>query len=193
MTNGGGTSGFGPGLWVADIEKMLQGEYWTNRYIIRAADMAAATVIAGTIQGLEKTISQGDVLFTRYRVSDGQPNTDVYQITQVNNFGDRIDPPGTMLALFNVVRCDFTTAGGGRPSRKYLRGILTEGQVEFNTITPAMVGLVATNYVNPLVGLSGFVDVDDQEINAGSVYPFVGMRQLRRASKRQAPTSGTPV
>jgi hypothetical protein len=35
--------------------------------------------------------------------------------------------------------------------------------------------------------------VDNQQINAGSVYPFVGMRQLRRASKSKAPAAGTPI
>jgi hypothetical protein len=192
MANGG-SSGFGPGLWVVDIEKMYLGEYWTNRYIVAASDLAGATTIGGTIMGLEKTVHQGAALFTRYRVSDGQPLTDVYQVVQVNAFGEKPGTNTSYLPLFNVIRCDFNTAGGGRPSRKYLRGILTEADVAFNNIEQACIDYLTTNYVNPLVGLAGFVDVDNQQITSGSVYPNVSMRQLRRASKRKAPAAGTPV
>ncbi len=192
MTNGG-SSGFGPGLWVVDIEKMLQGEYWTNRYIVAAADLAAASVVGGTIMGLERGIHQPAVLFTRYRTSDGQPLTDVYQVSQVNSFGLAGETFTSLLPLFNVLRVDFTTAGGGRPSRKYLRGVLTEGDINFNAIAQNRIDFYAAEYVNPLAALNAFVDVDNQQINAGSVYPFVGMRQLRRASKSKAPAAGTPI
>jgi hypothetical protein len=68
-----------------------------------------------------------------------------------------------------------------------------EGQIQFNTIDPGTLTNINTNYAQGLVDLLGFVDVDGQEITSGSVYPFVGMRQLRRGSKRKAPTSGTTV
>jgi hypothetical protein len=193
MANGGGSSGFATGLWVADIEKMLQGEYWTNRYIIEAGTMGAAETIAGTIMGLEKSIHNTGVLFTRYRVSDGQPNTDVYQVTQANVFGENNGDGTSLLPLFNVLRADFTTAGGGRPSRKYLRGIIAESHVSFNSLNADFRANIAASYVNPLVNLVGYVDVDGQQIVSGSLYPFVGMRQLRRASKRKTTTAGTTV
>lgn len=188
MAGGGGGSGFGSGLWIADIEKLLQGEYWTNRYIIEAADMAAALTAANTIVGAERAIHYDNVLFTRYRVSDGVAETDVYQVTNVNLFGSQALGSDHMLPLFNVLRIDFNTAGGGRPSRKYLRGCLTEPNVNFNAIASALVTAVNSGYVSTLVGLASFVDIDGQQITSGAAYPFVGMRQLRRGSKRKTPT-----
>lgn len=193
MAGGGGGSGFGPGLWVADIEKVYQGEYWTNRYIVAAPDLPSAVAIASQIVGIERAIYSNVILVTRYRVSDGQPDTDVYQVINVNLFGNMATPTTDLLPLFVVARFDFNTAGGGRPSRKYIRGTLTEGGIAFNTITPTTVTFLDTTYAAPLVALAGFVDVDGQEIVSGSVFPQVSMRQLRRGSKRKAPATGTPL
>jgi len=195
MTSGGGASGFGPGLWVLDSEKLYQGEYWTNRYIIAAADMAAATSIAIGLTNIERSISFAPILHTKVRVSDGQPGTDVYQITNINLFGLLAMSTNTFLPLFNVVRVDFNTAGGGRPSRKYLRGCLGENNVTFNSIDAAHITTINTNYTQPLIDLVGFVDVDGQEIVSGGCHPFVAMRQLRRGSKRKETTTntGTPL
>jgi hypothetical protein len=190
---GGGSSGFGSGLWVADIEKMYLGEYWTNRYIIAAASLVDAATVASQIVGAERAIHMLQVLFTRYRVSDGAPNTDVYQVNNLNSYGTVDAETQYILPLFNVCRCDFNVAGGGRPSRKYLRGVYSEADISYNSVNAAKVAAIQTNFVNPLVALAGYVDVDGQEIVAGSVYPQVAMRQLRRASKRKAPTSGTSV
>jgi hypothetical protein len=190
---GGGSSGFGTGLWVCDIEKVLQGEYFTNRYILQALTMEEAAGYAGLIAGYERAIMSTAVLFTRHRVSDGQPNTDVYQVTNLNTLGLYAAPVALVLPLFNVVRCDFNTAGGGRPSRKYLRAVLEEENTNFNDITAARVTQITNSYVAPLIAMDAFVDVDGQQFSSGSVFPRVGMRQLRRASKRKAPTAGTTV
>ncbi len=190
---GGGSSGFGAGLWVADIEKVLQGEYFTNRYIIQAPTLADASNAAASIAGYERSIMAAAVLFTRYRVSDGAPGTDVYQVNNLNYYGQFVSDLNLLLPLFNVVRCDFSTAGGGRPSRKYLRGCIGEGDVTFNDINAGRITAITTNYIAPLMALLPFVDVDAQQFSSGSVYPKVGMRQLRRASKRKAIAAGTSV
>lgn len=193
MANGGGSSGFGSGLWTVDVEKMFLGEYWTNRYVVAAADLASASVIGNAIVGIERAILFTPVLVTKFRVSDGAPLTDIYQVFNVNAFGVATGTPELMLPLFNVVRFDFNTAGGGRPSRKYFRGALSEGGIIFNSIHPDALTFLNAQYAQPLVDLAGFVDVDNQQITSGSAYPFVSMRQLRRGSKRKAPAAGTPV
>lgn len=192
MAGGGGGSGFGPGLWVIDSEKMFQGEYWTNRYIVAAADLAAASAAGNAIVGHERAITRTDVLFTKYRASDGQPDTDIYQVYNVNDFGTKA-PNGDMLPLFVVARFDFNVAGGGRPSRKYMRGVLSEGEITFNTIAGTAVTLLNTNFATPMADLAAYVDVDGQAISDGQCFPFVSMRQLRRGSKRKAPSGGTPL
>lgn len=192
MAGGGGGSGFGPGLWIIDSEKLLQGEYWTNRYIVAAPSLAEASAMGNAIVGIERAITHTSVLFTKYRASDGQPDTDIYQVYNVNDFGARV-VSGEMLALFNVARFDFNVAGGGRPSRKYMRGCLVESDVNFNALAVATITNFNADFATPMAALAGYVDIDGQEISDGQVYPFLAMRQLRRGSKRKAPASGTPV
>lgn len=180
-----------PALFVADIEKMFQGEYWTNRYCLAVADVAAGVTIAQQIVACERNITAGDVLFTRLRVSDAVKGTDNYAIHNINQFGLRpVDP--SLLPLFNVLRVDFSTFGAGRPSRKYLRGVLGEGNIAFNTINATTIEFYESNYVTPMLAIDSYVDVDNQAFSAGSIYPFVAMRQLRRASKRKK-TTADPV
>ncbi len=188
---GGGSSGFGTDRWMVDVEKLLQGEYWTNRYIVEAANLAAATAIGSSIAAIERAILYSPVLQTKFRVSDGLNNTDVYQIFNLNLLGLNAINTNTLLPLFNVLRVDFNTAGGGRPSRKYLRGCLAENVINFNTIDTPFLDFITANYVAPMIDLVGFVDIDGQQITSGSPYPFVAMRQLRRGSKRKTPEPNT--
>jgi hypothetical protein len=172
-----------------DIEKNFEGEYWTNRYIVAGATLADASGVAGQIVGIERAVHLTPVLFTRARISDGIPESDVYQIDQVNLFGLSALSGGQLLPLFNVTRVDFSTIGGGRPSRKYLRGCLLAGHLVNGQPAPAYVTQIQTGYANPMLALTAFHDVDGQSFGFSSVYPKVGMRQLRRGSKRKAPTA----
>jgi hypothetical protein len=168
-----------------DIEKMLEGEYWTNRYVVQNADLAAAVVSANMIYEYERAIHTNIVLFTKYRASDQVPGTDVYQVVTLNTMG-LATLTTDYWPLFNVVRCDFNPEGGGRPSRKYLRLPIAEGNITTKgQLSTAWRDALKTAYVDPLVAMVAFVDVDDQALTSGSVYPFVSMRQLRRGSKRK--------
>ena len=178
-----------PECWYVDIEKMLNGEYWTNRYVVRGANLAEAHAAGQVILGYERLIHANTVLFVKWRTSDGKPNTDTYAVSNSNLFGGRALGP-QLFPLFNVIRVDFNTEGGGRPSRKYLRGCLNEEEVDFNALQVGLINLVNNNYASALAGFSPYVDVDNQELIAGSVYPFVGMRQLRRGSKRKKTITG---
>lgn len=174
-------------LFSVDIEKEYQGEYWTNRYIVQAADLNTANGDGGGIVALERTIHLTDVLFTRWRTSDLDPATDLYIINQINAQGLRTHATD-ILPLFNVARVDFST-GQGRPSRKYLRGVLVEADITFNTILAGTVTDLTTSYATPMKNTGYYVDVDGQVFTAVSVYPLVAMRQLRRGSKRRV----TPI
>lgn len=165
------------------IEKMYQGEYWTNVYWL-AGSVGDAGSPAAAIIAAEKAVTLDSVLFTKARLDDGVQDTDVYATIIINDFGDRELATGTMVPLFNVVRVDFA-AGGGRPSRKYLRGLLTEAFVNFNTIEAAQVSFFQTNYATVVAEVTAFQDVDGDDISSGVVHPFVGMRQLRRGSKKK--------
>ncbi len=172
-------------LYSVDIEKVLLGEFWSNRYIVEAETLIDAHASALDIVALERAVHKTVVTFTKYRTSTTAEGDDLYFITALNSTG--LDGSGgDWLPLFLVARVDFSTAGGGRPSRKYLRLPLGENEVTNNSIIPAVVANINGSYATPMAALGSYVDVDGQAFIAGSCNPFVGMRQLRRGSKRRA-------
>lgn len=171
-------------LWKLDIEKLLQGEYWSNRYIIEEASLATALLAAEPIVDAERSIHQTVVNFTKYRVSDMVLGTDIYQTVTINLPGLSTQSD-QWLPLFNVVRVDFNTVGGGRPSRKYLRLPISEVWTQNGNLVNTFVSEIQINYADALIDLPQYVDVDGQAFSNASVSPYVGMRQLRRGSKRK--------
>jgi hypothetical protein len=170
--------------WQVDIEKELFGEYWTNRYIVEGATMGAADLIGADITAIERTIHGSEITFTKRRTSDGVPGTDTYMVVPLNVNGTRTNATGEALPLFNVFRVDFQ-ATAGRPSRKYIRGPVFEGDQAGGDLLAGTMTFINTNYAAPLAALTGYVDVDGQELLSGAVQRKVGMRQLRRGSKRR--------
>lgn len=175
-------------VWKVDIEKLMEGEYWTNVYYVEADTLEDASLIGNEIVGIEESITLDLVTFTKFRTSDLTPNTDVYITTIVNETGDVASGGQDPLPLFNVVRFDLSVPVG-RPGRKYMRGVLADSTQNFNSLTPAMITVLNDNYAVPLAGLVGVVNKDGQALSTVTTFPFVGMRQLRRGSKRKA----TPV
>jgi len=170
-------------LFSLDIEKSLGNEFWTNRYILQLDDLTQAIFAGNTITGYELAIHTTLVNFTRYRVADLDPTTDLFVIVPIGQAGDRT-PPGEYLPLFNVVRVDFP-AGNGRPSRKYLRLPITEPEQVGGVLQTSLTSIILTEYAVPLGDFAQYVDVDGQGLGAGVVHPNVAMRQLRRGSKRK--------
>jgi len=173
--------------WFVDIEKEYLGEYWTNRYVVLAPTRAQAAIYAGEIAEMERTWHKTVVLFTKFRVSDDNPATDNYQVSNLNVYGTA-PVNGDLLPLFNVMRVDFNVSGGGRPSRKYYRLPMGEFDQANGTITSGALSVWNAAVANLATG-GYYRDVDGQVIIDASVYPKVGMRQLRRGSKRKAPTT----
>jgi hypothetical protein len=173
-------------LWAVDIEKYYpsKAEYWTNRYIIQASDIGSAQASADAIVDIERAAHTANVTFTKYHLRDTDPTTDLFRVVFLTGVGDQAAVLAEQLPLFCVVRCDFTVANG-RPSRKYIRMPLWEAVQADGLLTQAMIDYVQQNYVDPLVALSAYVDVDGEAIIGGSVFPAVAMRQLRRGSKRK--------
>lgn len=165
------------------IEKMYQGEYWTNVYWL-STDLSDSAAAAVDILAAERAITLSPVLFTKMRIDDGVEDTDVFVTSSPNLFGLRSPGGNEMVPLFNVLRVDFA-AGVGRPSRKYMRGVLTEDDVIFNTIRATPLATLDAAYAAVVAAVTAFVDVDGEDITSGASYPFVGMRQLRRASKKK--------
>lgn len=179
----------------ATIEKFLpaQGEYWTNVYWLDYLTPAAALEAVRDIVTAERTVHLPAVQFTKFRVDDGVEDTEIWE-TETLNVAGLSTTTGEMMPLFVVARVDFSVAGGGRPSRKYLRGVLTEETVNAFMLNTGIRG-VLQNYADGVIAAGGVCDVDGQGFSNGSPFAQPGMRQLRRGSKRKpVPSSGgTPV
>lgn len=171
-------------LFTVDIEKTLDGEFWTNRYIIDEIDIQSANQFGLFIVNRERDIHSTSITFSRYRTSDQIPLNDSFVVTPIGENGLRDTGFSLLLPLFNCVRVDFGVAFG-RPSRKYLRIGLTESDVSGADIVSTVVDLVGTIYADALVSDPTFVDVDGQAISSRSVFEKIQMRQLRRGSRRR--------
>lgn len=170
-------------LWQADIEKQIGEERWTNRYILDSVTLAGAHAVALQIVALERAVHSTAVTFNRVRTSDQVQNTDVYAVDDLGTLGQQVYG-GEYMPLHNVAVVDFNTSEG-RPSRKYLRLPFYEEHNVNGNVSQALINLLMTSYATPLLNINSFVDVDGQEFFSASVKRRVGMRQLRRGSKRR--------
>jgi hypothetical protein len=178
-------------IYQVDIEKSFLPAagntiYWTNVYHVSAADLASALLAGANIVTLEKTIHSTLTSFTKLRAQASAPAAPSGTVVPLTGTGARAT--ATYMPLFNVFRIDFSV-GSGRPSRKFIRGPLAIGDNSNGNVLPATVTTITTSYINPLVGLGNVCDPQGQGLVSGAVFPTVGMRQLRRGSKRKV----TPV
>lgn len=169
-------------LFQIDIQKRWNEMYWTNVYHVEASDIPAARLIGYDIVSAERAIHMPFVLFVSMRTRP-YPGPSEGNIQTLDAQGSA--PAGDFLPMFNVVRVDFPTAIG-RPSRKFLRTQIPETGTANGVLLPAYVSLIQTEYIAPLASLpvGTLVDIDGQALTTGILYPAVGMRQLRRGSKR---------
>lgn len=168
-----------------EIEKFFNGEYWVNRYFLEAADLAAAATITNSIIAAERAVTLTPVQFTKATTRTTVQGDYNFITTIINGTGQRAASTD-MVALYMTVRVDFQAAAG-RPSRKYLRGVLQESDVSWNEITTALQSTVNTSYANVLAGLTGYVDGQGTELIAGGAQLKHSNRQLRRGSKKRTP------
>lgn len=172
-------------IFRAQIEKFHQytSEYWVNRYFINAATIEDAAVSMNGIRDAERQLYTSFITVTKGHVDDMQPNTDVYLTPTWNMAGTRPAPTGQMFPLFVVARVDLTVAGYGRPSRKYLRGVLWEGDADINLLEANMLTMLGQYGTN--IAAAGACDPQGQDIISGAGFPAPAMRQLRRGSKKK--------
>lgn len=170
-------------IFQVDIQKNLDTEYWTNVYHVQAADRAEAATIADDILSAERSIHQTRVVFPSMRIAP-YPGPSEGTIVVVGLTGGAPNDP--YLPLFNVLRVDFSTPVG-RPSRKYYRIPIPESVQENGVLSTSFQTDFSTAYNLAMAPLYGgqLVDVDGQPLTFGRLIPNVGMRQLRRGSKRR--------
>lgn len=178
-------------IYQIDIEKSYSPTsgttvYWTNVYHVNTADLASAITAGQSIVTLEKTIHSTATTFTKMRTRNTSTLAQAGTITPLTGTGGRSS--SGPLPLFNVFRIDFGV-GSGRPSRKYIRGPLNGADNTSGAVTSTTVTTIQNSYIAPMLGLNVVTDPQGQPWVNGTVYPYVGMRQMRRGSKRKV----TPV
>lgn len=168
------------------LEKYFSGagEYWVNVYHVEATDLAAAAALGASIRDAERPLYTSGITITKAHVDDGIAHTDVFQNVVYNMNGSRTGTTTANFPLWVTARVDFNVVGGGRPSRKFLRGVLLEADADFMTVGTAMQTLLAT-YANAIVAIGAVVDPQGQLFSSGAPFAAPAMRQLRRGSKKR--------
>ena len=173
-------------LWEVSIQKQLGSEYWINVYHCEAADQPAARVVAEEIVGVERAVTMDNVSFVNFRIRQasvlGAPGT-VYPIGLTGLVATTVYMP-----LFVVARFDFAVPVG-RPSRKFLKPPVATTIISNGTFTTAGQTFYNNTYADGLLAISELRANDGQSFLSIRVNPTVGMRQLRRGSRKRT----TPI
>lgn len=175
-------------LYQIDIEKATvlnaaNTVYWTNVYHVNVSDLAAATTAMNSIVNAEKAITYSSVGYQKARIRVAG-STGPGSLVVLSGTGAITSVGVSQLPLFCTTRVDFTPLVG-RPSRKYLRGTLSETNTDQSNLTSTQITFVNTNYRDVLLTLGVFVDVDGEAFTGGLTLAPIQMRQLRRGSKKK--------
>jgi hypothetical protein len=168
------------------IQKALGTEYWVNDYHVDVASFDAARTAGQQIAAIERDNSHGQVSFINYRVkivSDIITQGTIFPLGYNGTGGDY-----EYLPLFNVIRVDMAP-DQGRPGRKYYKLPVPEGGQSNGQLTTATITNVNNGLCLPLLNLGVLCKSNGDNFTSIACNPRVGMRQLRRGSRRRQ----TPV
>jgi hypothetical protein len=168
-----------------DIQKNYYGDYITNVYHVDTTNMSDAIDAAEEIAVLESKLFVSTVNVDAIRVSTPAPGDNIYNSGIVNIPGTR-SAGSPDLPPFARFRVDMSV-GFTRPLRKFLLGA-QQDDASGGGFTSAAGVFVATNYITPLIALGVVCSPSGSLVVSGALNARVGMRQLKRASKRTTPT-----
>lgn len=174
-------------LWELVINKRIGTEEWANVYHLADGGEGGLNAAILAVIDLERSIHGTVVEFTTYVIRPF-PGPGEGTSVPIGQFG--IAAIVDYLPLFNVARVDFP-APFGRPSRKYYRLPIAEATVSngvwSGTFYADFTSQLATKFA--AIPAGALVDVDGQVLSTPRLAVQVGMRQVRRGSKRKAPTT----
>jgi len=173
-------------VFKVDVQTNIGNAFVTNVYHVNAVDMDDATTQAGIIVGLQRTVLPTGFTIDAMRISTPAEGDGIFNTVPLNVAGTRATSTDPM-PMFCRFRVDFSV-GFRRPLRKFLL-VPLEGDQNSGTLTSTARAYVEDNYIEPLlaspdVNLCG---ADGTPVVSGVCNAQVGMRQLRRASKRTSP------
>jgi len=172
------------GVYQIDIQKVLGSEYWTNRYHVTAGSFTEALAAGEEIAQAERAQTLSSVTFVSLRASVPGPENDSYQVQPLGYSGG-IGGGSISMPLFVVVRVTFSK-GPGRPDVKYLKAMANNDSLQdpFNYKDSVVTG-INNGYVALVFAVEGLCDAGGNSYVSASVDKRVGMRQLRRGSKKR--------
>ncbi len=171
-------------VYQVDIEKRIGQESWTNVWHINVADVAAAQSVAAMLVAQERDLHRTTVTFVGYRIRRTLP-TPAPSLKFTSTGTGNVAPPSAPLPLFVVVRYDLPVADGTRPLRKYLRMPVGAIDINFDVFTAAFVNDMNTRMQGLRAAVPSLCDPQGTLVTGSAASPIVGMRQLRRGSKRR--------
>jgi hypothetical protein len=162
---------------------------WSNVYGFVAATLAAATAdMVDILTNLEKPLLHPSVVLASIRISSAIPFDDSFTITPIGENGTSADA-ADLLPFFNCVRVDIGVIGGGRPSRKYWKGLLTETLVTGMQVTPGALAAIETGFNGAIAAaeaaVMAFSDNDGQDWDTAVAVADVQMRQMHRKRRKK--------
>lgn len=175
-------------VFQVDIQTKAGSIYISNIYHVDAADIAGALVMGLKIADCQKVTIPSFWTIDAVRVSTPATGDGFYITQQVSIAGTR-GTPGQLLPYFNRFRV-LMSVGYQRPLVKYLIGV-GEQDADGDTFTQAVISEFngVGGFCNLIRTTPGLVVCSPTglPILTASLAAAVGMRQLRRASKRKAP------
>jgi hypothetical protein len=170
------------GVFQVDIQTDYYGEFISNRYFVDEPGLAEAAAIGVAIANLHAKLLPPSVKIDAIRASTPAPADNQFFTSPVNIPGTRAATSQTM-PEFCRYRVDFQI-GYRRPLRKFLL-VPFEEDSEGSSFTGGAVARVINDYINPLIALASVCSAEGLPVINGSLNARIGMRQLRRGSKRR--------
>jgi len=172
-------------VFQVDIQTRAGAIYVSNVYHVVATDLSDAREQGLVIVNIQRATLPTFWSITAIRVAtpaeaDNQFVSEPLAVPGTRSVG-QVMPP------FVRFRVDFRQ-GFRRPGRKFLIGV-AEDDSNGDTFNQGAIDFIRTNYINPILDAEGLTlcGPDGSLFIGGDLNTNVGMRQLRRASKRKTP------
>lgn len=173
-------------VFKVDVQVDLGDQFITNVYHVLADSLSTAGGQGLKILDYQKTILPAGFAFNAVRISTPAEGDNSFYTIPVAVQGTRVASSDPM-PMFCRFRVDFQI-GFRRPLRKFLL-VPLEGDQNSGQFSQAARDYVTNNYIVPILAdpIIQLVAADGSPVISAAVNPAVGMRQLRRGSKRKIP------
>lgn len=173
-------------IFQGDVQTKMGPVYVSNIYHLSTTTITAAHALVKEIAQVQAATFPAFWSIDSVRTSTPAPDDGVFISETVSYPGTRT-PTGQQLPFFNRFRVEFA-CNVGRPGVKFLVGP-AEGDVNGSDFENATIAEFAEIYVGALFEIEGLTlcKPDGTTFQSGALQRAVGMRQLRRGSKRTSP------